>query len=392
MRFPFAPSRCALFAGSFVILLAACSSNSVTFITGAGAGTATGTGTSTGASTGKGSSTSTTSAAGGSASSGGACPGDLAKAPGSAFCQANPTMTDCGIVSPNDKNQVCGVPIPTPTKALTRSSNVMEFAGSGPPDLSCFQPAGYPKAGTSKKVTMSGVAKIFSHGCSSNGLSIEVHTVKPDGSVDASTLVGSAVSTDPSSCMTGVAVSSSDCGTLYECKYSYPNVPTETELVILTQGALWAPLYEYNDYIPDAEVMNGTWTHDVRALASDDYSLIPMAAIGSSVMTGYGVIAGEVHDGGNVRLTNATVGVNALNEGLTYFDSDEANPLPDLSAMSTSDLSLYAAFDLAPGPVSVGALGLVGGKVTTVGYFPAYVYPNAVTVVTFQGVRPFQVQ
>ena len=246
------------------------------------------------------------------------------------------------------------------------------------------------------KVTMSGVAKIFSHGCESNSLTIEVHTVnrtggrrrrqhrpaRRDGGDDAGRLHHDGRRRP----------SNMDCGTRYECKYSYPNVPTETELVILTQGSLWAPLYEYNDYIPDAEVMNGTWTHDVRALANDDYSAIPQAAIGSSIMTGYGAIAGEVHDCGNVRLSGATVGVNASNQGFTYFDSNEASPLPDTSATSTSILGLYAAFDIAPGPVSVAAVGLVGGKVTTVGYFPAYVYANAVTAVTFQGLRPFQVK
>jgi hypothetical protein len=129
----------------------------------------------------------------------------------------------------------------------------------------------------------------------------------------------------------------------------------------------------------------------VQALASDDYSAIPAVAIGQPINQGSGALAGEVHDCGNVRLTNATVDTNVARTALTYFDSDEQSPLPLTSATSTSDLGLYAAFDLLPGPASVAALGLVNGTITTVGYFPAYIHPNAVTAVTFQGLRPFQV-
>ena len=38
------------------------------------------------------------------------------------------------------------------------------------------------------------------------------------------------------------------------------------------------------------------------------------------------------------------------------------------------------------------ALGLVGGKLTTVGYFKVRVFPDAVTAITFRGVRPYQVK
>ncbi len=190
---------------------------------------------------------------------------------------------------------------------------------------------------------------------------------------------------------------SMNCTMIYECYYSYPNVPTETDLVILTQqSGTWTPLYEYNDYIPTSEVMMEAgapvWQHDVRALAVDDYSTIAQAALGEGITPGNGAVAGEVHDCGNVRLIGATVDVNVQRKLLTYFTSNEANPLPDTSATSTSPLGLYAALDVQPGPVSVGALGLVNGKITTVGWYEAQVYPNSVTAVTFQGPRPFQIQ
>jgi hypothetical protein len=378
MRILDAPARCAPLAGSllFCLFVAACSSSNE------------GSGTSMGAGAGH-----TTSTASGTTSSGTTCPGDLAEAPNSAFCQGDPATIDCGTVAQGIRNQVCGVAVQAPTTALTRSSTVMEFAGSGPPQLDCFQPADYPKAGTPMTVTMSGVARIFSHGPESNSLNIEVHTVKRTGGADdgeVGPIVGKAVLTASDCSTDGVSVMGA-CGTVFECKYTYPGVPTETDLAILTNGQFWAPLYEYNDYIPNAQVKNGVWSHDVRALANDDYSAIPQAAIGSGIMTGLGAIAGEVHDCGNVRLSGATVGTNVANDGLTYFDNDEASPLPDATATSTSILGLYASFNLNPGPASVAALGLVGGKVTTVGYFPAFIYANSVTAVTFQGVWPFQI-
>jgi hypothetical protein len=360
------------FAAGLVFSLIACSSNN----NGGGAGTTTGTGGHTTA---------------------GTCPGDLAAAPGSAFCTGEAATVDCALVSSADHNQVCGVALPTPTVALSRSSNVMEFAGSGPPDLSCYQPANYPKLGTSAMVTVSGVAEIFANGCASTGLNIEIWTVKRtndsnDGELD--TQLGSTVVTpmDCTSASTGVQVMTPNCSPRYECKYTYPNVPSETELVIKTYGSGWAPLYDYNNYISTSAVMNGVWTHNVRALAADDYDAIAASAIGSPITAGNGAIAGEVHDCGDVRLIGATVDVNvARQEQIFYFTDDEADPLPDSSASSTTDLGLYAALDVAPGPLSVGAIGLVDGKVTTVGYYKVRAYADSVTSITFSGVRPYQI-
>jgi hypothetical protein len=177
----------------------------------------------------------------------------------------------------------------------------------------------------------------------------------------------------------------------YECAYSYPGVPTETELVIETSGDLWAPLYEYNVYIRNEEVVTGDkWAHDVRALASDDYGVIAQAAIGKPIKPGHGAVAGEVHDCGNVRLQHATVDIDADKVGSLYFNDNEEHPLPDQANSSTSTLGLYASFDIAEGPVAVASLGLVDGEVVTTGFFKARVFPNAVTSVTFRGLRAFQ--
>jgi hypothetical protein len=315
-------------------------------------------------------------------------------APGSAFCGSDVSAIDCSLVSAADHTQVCGVPLPSPTTALARSSSVKEFAGSGPPDLSCFQMANWPKAGTSMPVTISGAARIFANGCTSTNLTIEVYTVKRtgdahDGELDQ--LVGKSVTTPADCTTTSTMDMTSSCMLRYNCNYTYPMVPSETELAIKTYGTVWAPLYDYNIYISNADVKGGTWAHDVRALAADDYTVIAQTALGAPITPGHGAVAGEVHDCGDVRLIGATVDVDVGRKLLTYFTTDEANPLPDTSATSTSTLGLYAAMDIAPGPVGVGALGLVGGSITTVGYYKVRAYADSVTSITFHGLTPVQV-
>ena len=118
---------------------------------------------------------------------------------------------------------------------------------------------------------------------------------------------------------------------------------------------------------------------------------IAQAAIGQPITTGHGAIAGEVHDCGDVRLTNAVADVDVQKRALTYFTSDEDNPLPDLGAFGTSKLGLYGAIDVVPGPATVAAAGLLNGQLVSLGQHRVYVYPDTVTSLTFRGLRPTQV-
>jgi hypothetical protein len=319
----------------------------------------------------------------------GQCPDNLTAAPNSDYCSTDATTPNCSLIGPSYHTQVCGVAVLDPPSELSRSTDVKEYAGSGPPDLGCFDPANYPKLGDSQTVTMEGVVKIFSHGCESKNVEISIFEV--EDAEPAPSPVGSPITTAADCTADGVMTDNEECGTRWECKYSYPGVPTEKELVVRTQGTLWAPLWQYNIFIPNAEVQNGKWTHDLRALATDDYTVIPQAAIGGPITPGNGAIAGEVHDCGDVRLTGATVDVDVHKQIVTYFTDNEEKPLPATAATSTSILGLYAALDVAPGKASVAAIGLVNGKVTTLGYHRVTVFPDAVTSITFRGVRPFQV-
>lgn len=288
---------------------------------------------------------------------------------------------------------MCGVPLGDPGADLTRSAGVKEFAGSGPPSLDCYAPGHYPVAGAPQTVTMNGTVRIFSHGCESKNVSIEVYTVKRTGGPDdgaPAQLLGAGVTTATDCVAGGVATADSNCGTRYECKYSYSGVPTETELLVKTSGSLWASVYEYNVYLRNTDVQGGAVSRNVRVMASDDYNVLPQAATGGPIAPGNGMILGEVHDCGDVRLSNAVVDIGQPAGVLTYFTPNEESPLPDLAAGATTLLGLYGAMNVAPGGVRVGAVGRAGGALRTIGFTRAQVFADSVSLVTFHGLMPFQ--
>ncbi len=313
------------------------------------------------------------------------------------FCSAQASEPDCDLVTKEHKYEACGVPLKLPLDPLLRSANVDEYSGTGDPDLSCFEAGGYPeKPGTPQIVTMKGIAEIFSHGCQSKNLTIEVYTVKRTGGDDdgdLGDLIGTAVTTPDDCTVAGEQSDEEGCDPArYECTYEYPGVPTETELIVKTSGAQWTPLYDYNIFIRNDAAPAGVWSHDVRALASDDYGLISQTAIGAPITAGHGAIAGEIHDCGDVRLINAVVDINVPRKVLTYFGDDEAHPLPDLSGRATSSLALYSAIDVNPGQASLAAGGLrADGKVHGLGFLRVRVFPDSVTSVTFRGMNPILV-
>ncbi len=341
---------------------------------------------------------SSTGGSSGSSTTDANCATKLAKAANTEFCDADPAATNCKLATAAYVNQVCGVPLKDPAGDLVRSAGLDEYAGTGPVDVACYSQAGWPKAaGTSQKAKLKGTAKIFSSGCESHDLKVEVYTVKRTGGTDdgmPDQLVGSPVTTAKECKSAGVASDDPDkCGTRYECTYEYADVPSETELLIKTYGDTWKPLYEYDVYVPNDRLKDGAFEKNVRALAQDDYQVIPQAAIGGPITTGHGAIAGEIHDCGDVRVSNAVVDIDVAKAQTVYFTDNEDHPLPDPQGhpKGTSTLGLYAALDVKPGPVTVAAAGKVGGKLVTLGFFHVQVFADAVTSVTFRGMRPFQV-
>jgi hypothetical protein len=334
----------------------------------------------------------------------------LKKAANDDFCPGTGPTIDCAKVSTTIPTyDGCGVPVQiSPANTSTevqRSSTVKEFGGTGAPDLTCFDKASWPAATTSQAVEITGYVRNFSNGCDVVGTQIEIYTVKRGGADDGA--LGDRIGTPvviadgPCSDTTEdckLVVVDGKCGAdspRHWRKFSYKGVPSETELLIKTgpsaSSSGYATLYDYNIYVKNSEVVAGQWNHDIRAIIQSDYSLIPTVAFGGNITAGNGAIAGEVHDCGDIRVSGAIVNVSAKHSiPVGYFTEIEDAPLPDANKSSTSTLGLYAAYDLAPGPARISAVGTVGGKVVSLGYYDVQVFPDAITAMTFRGLRPSQ--
>jgi hypothetical protein len=182
--------------------------------------------------------------------------------------------------------------------------------------------------------------------------------------------------------------------------FTYGNVPTETPLIIKTSNAtpngLWANVYEYGVSLAN----NAPPTLDVSAAHVADLAVLGTLAGGFRLRPDRGMLLGEVHDCGDVRLSGATVEVDQPHEGPAfYFNEDESNPLPDRTrenaGLGTSGLSLFGALNLPPTdpttnaaiPVRVSAVGFANGQNVLLGTHVVEVFPSAVTMVIVRGPR-----
>ncbi len=325
------------------------------------------------------------------------------------FCPSNKPALDCATVKASSFDG-CGVPVQiigtNTTTEVQRSSTVREFGGDGPPDLSCFDKATWPAANSSQSVEITGYVRNFSNGCDVVGTQLEIFKVKRGGADDGALgdAIGSPVVIEDAPCtdatpdvckLVVVDGKCDDSNPRKWRKFSYKGVPSETELVIKTGPSAassgYATLYDYDIYVKNGDIKEGQWSHDVRAIIQSDYALIPSVAFGGQIASGNGAIAGEVHDCSDVRISGAIVNVSAKHSiPVGYFTEIEDAPLPDANKNSTSSLGLYAAYDLAPGAARISAVGTVKGEVVSLGYYDVQVFPNAITAMTFRGLRPFQ--
>lgn len=320
------------------------------------------------------------------------------------FCPNAPAATCV------NKLSVCGVCVAAPTQEIKRTSGWREYSGTGDPDLSCFDPTSPALApldkANSKLVNMRGWVKIFANGPDSNFAKIEVFKEGPNGALGDK--VGESVSdgtimnfADGGAAGTKIEEISVQ-GQVDKVKRTlYPfeikgTIPTETPLIVRTSSqtatAGWLPLYDYNIVARNATLTMGAFAYDVRALGNDDYASILKAAYNRPPVGGQSAVAGEVHDCGDVRLQFATVGISPnAGLGLFYLSDVEDNPLPSSALHSTAGMGLYAAGALAPGAFTVAAVGQWKGKTVTLGTYTVQTFPDAVTAVSFRGLRPWQV-
>jgi hypothetical protein len=181
--------------------------------------------------------------------------------------------------------------------------------------------------------------------------------------------------------------------------FEYAGIPTETPLIIKTYDAAgtgqWADLYDYNIFFANSAVQAGdVVNYDPAAVAATDINTVASAAGGFTVKADKGLLAGEVHDCGDVRLSGATVDTDAAHESdMFYFGENESDPLPDKSrgALGTSKLGLFGTLNLPTGvPIHISAIGKSGGQTILLGTYTVQTFPGAVTALSLRGRRPWQ--
>ena len=333
---------------------------------------------------------------------------------GNETCANPPTLADadfcstCSFASTTQQStcqtprilNACCVYTTAPNTELARGTGLHYFSSTDPTlDLGCLTTP--PVAGDSKTVTLNGHVRLFSSGGDSAGVKIEIYREGADGALGA--LVGTAFTTvaddtkDPANIETWSTKCPSD-----GCKlrsFSYDGVPTETPLIIKTSDASgtasqWSDLYDYNVYIADSALASdGTASYDPSCVAATDVNTVASAAGGFTIDPTKGVLAGEVHDCADVRISSAMVDTDIAHDAsVFYFGENEADPLPDTSRTTgTSQLGLFGMLNLASGtPIRISAVGLQNGATILLGTYTVQTFPGAVTALSFRGRRSFQ--
>ena len=339
-----------------------------------------------------------------------------AGAGGTASCEGAPVLgkadfcrscTLAANASPNKCNaprtvEACCTFVQPPTQELVRGTGLNRNSSTDPTiQLGCLDNPG--DLGTSKTVTLTGFLRVFSSGGDSAGVKIEIYKEGKDGALGD--LVGAAVETTkddvknpPQMPKPAWLKKCPDGGCTFR-GFTYAGIPTETPLIIKTSdaagGEQWAALYDYNIFFANSAVQAGDEVeYDPAAVAATDINTVASAAGGFTVRADKGLLAGEVHDCGDVRLSGATVDTDVAHEGdMFYFGENESDPLPDKSrgSLGTSKLGLFGTLNLPTNtPIKVSALGKSSGQTVLLGTYTVQTFPGAVTALSFRGRRPWQ--
>jgi hypothetical protein len=316
-------------------------------------------------------------------------------------CTMSASAVPATCKAPRTLNACCAFVQP-PTQELARGTGLNRYSTDvATVDLGCLDAP--PAQGTPKTVTLKGFVRLFSSGGDSAGVKVEIFKEGKDGALGEA--VGTAVTTTNDDLKNPPQMPKPDW--LKKCPdggctfraYEYAGVPTETPLIVKTSDGSgsqqWAALYDYNVYLSNGKVgAADTYDYEISAVATTDLNTVASAAGGFTIRPDRGLLAGEVHDCGDIRLSGATVDTDAAHEGdMFYFGENETDPLPDKTrgSLGTSKLSLFGTLNLPTGqPIKLSAVGKYNGQTVLLGSYTVQAFPGAVTALSFRGRRPWQ--
>jgi hypothetical protein len=316
-----------------------------------------------------------------------------------------------------DEVASCCTCLKLPLEDAGRASctDMSDSCGSGPVDIACLKPDGYPTPATPETVTAHGVVDVFATGQNSDGITVEIYAENDDGTLGE--LLGATTSTADCAAHESelpvpheIGSEATYCpGVCQEKKpdtdqcrdlgyFAISGIPTNTALVVKTSGSAitWRDTYAFNIWFFDDDVEGGKVFLKAPCLSMDDWRNIPIAAgdVGG-VAPGRSMVAGEIHDCGDVRVYYVTVGTNPRPDRLTYFDGQEDKTYPEYgrSDYGTNLDGLYAAIEMdADQTVWVTAVASIPGEgYVSMGWAMARTFADSLTFVTLRGTRPDQV-
>lgn len=322
-------------------------------------------------------------------------------ASGPSKCTLSPQASPSSCKPPRVIDACCAF-VQAPAQELVRGTGLNRNSSNDPTlSLGCLDNPCV--LGTPKTVTLKGNLRVFSSGGDSAGVKIEIFTEGADGALGEP--VGKVVETTNKD-----AFQTPKPDWLKKCpdggctfrRFTYEGIPTETPLIIKTSDAATgeqrAALYDYNIFFANAAVKTEgsieIVEYDPAALAATDINTVASAAGGFTPRPDRGLIAGEVHDCGDVRVSGATVDTDLLHESdMFYLGDNESDPLPDKSrgALGRSKLGHFGTLNTPVGePIRIRAVGQSGGQTVLLGTHVIQTFPGAVTALSFRGRRPWQ--
>lgn len=303
------------------------------------------------------------------------------------------------------------------------------------PDLSCIDQSDAPVTQTTTATLYGAVAR-FGDGRKTENMLVEVMladdfdatpcegisdpTAQRDCFVTGDTVgtvIGSSTSALPPtpSSLPAACEGHEDCPIGYQCTekssvefacteqfglYEIADVPLGVPLIIRTTAqsnqTRWHDTWVFNVILYEDQVDDdGRVQYDATIVSDGQWLLTPnTVGLSAGVTDGHGVIGGRVRDcRGTDRdswpISEVTIGLAAPAVKTVFFNNLEDDTVPLIDRESTNILGRFAALDIAPGWNRIAGAGRVGAEVVSVGSVPVYVFPNALTIVSWPGRLPY---
>lgn len=232
----------------------------------------------------------------------------------------------------------------------------------------------------------------------------------------AGTQIGTATSAEPpaDAVLPDVCTDHAECPLGWQCDdpnelggvckrefglYEIPGVPLETPLIlrayVQNDTGRWHDTWIFHVVLHASEVVAGRVQYDAQMVSEGQWILTPNSVgMTSGIPLEHGVIGGRIRDceaAGEDAWPIANVRLNLANKAvaIVYFNNLEDDTVPLIERETTDILGRFAALDVEPGWNIISGSARVESGVVSIGSAPVYVFPNALSIVSWPGSQPY---